>query len=270
MRKNNLLILMLAIIVSLLTLTGCKEDENTIVVGATSAPHAEILEAAKPLLEEKGYKLKIEVFEDYTLLNPALASDDLDANYFQHIPYLNSYNEKRKTNLVSVAKIHYEPFGLYGKGISDLNNVPAETTIFIPNDDSNLTRALLLLAQEDLIEIDSNKNANTGVDVTDITDDKGYNIVPVAADLVPAQYKNNNNILAVINGNYAIASNISVSTALAVEDADGDAAMTYGNVIAVNKGNENNPKILALIEVLNSQTIKDYITNTYNGAVLPL
>lgn len=270
MQKKKLVILVLTLLLAVLSLTGCKEDENTIVVGATSAPHAEILEAAKPLLEAKGFKLKIEVFEDYTLLNPALASKDLDANYFQHIPYLNSYNEKRKTNLLSVATIHYEPFGLYGKGISDLTKIPAGTTIFIPNDDSNLTRALLLLAQENLIEIDSNKNVNTGIDVTDITNSNGYNIVPVAADLVPAQYKNNDNILAVINGNYAIASNISISTALAVEDANGEAATTYGNVIAVNKDDVNDPKILALIEALQSQTIKDYITNTYNGAVLPL
>ena len=269
MKKINVLVLLLICILSLTTLVGCK-DENTLVVGATSAPHAEILEFAKPLFEAKGYKLQIEVFEDYTLLNPALESDDLDVNYFQHTPYLDSFNAKRKTNLVSVAKIHYEPFGLYGKGISDFNNLILGTTIFVPNDDSNLTRALLLLKQEGLIELDPNKNTTTGIDVNDITNTKGFNIQPVAADLVPAQYKNSDNVLAVINGNYAIASNISISTALAIENADGDAASTYANILAVKSGNENNEKVLALIEVLSSQTVKDYITSTYNGAVLPM
>ena len=269
MRKINYLVLLLVSVLSLVALTGCK-DENTLIVGATSAPHAEILEFAKPLFEEKGYKLEIEVFEDYTLLNPALQSDDLDVNYFQHTPYLNSYNSKRRTNLVSVAKVHYEPFGLYGKGIDNLDNVPVGTTIFVPNDDSNLTRALLLLQQEGLVELDQTKNTETGIDVNDITNNKGFNIQPVAADLVPAQYKNSNNILAVINGNYAIASNISISTALAIESANGDAANTYANILAVKSGKENDPKVLALIEVLSSQTVKDYITSKYNGAVLPL
>ncbi len=267
---KKILSLLLILTISLITLTACGNDENTIVVGASSTPHAEILEAAKPLLAEKGYTLKIEVFNDYVMPNTALESGDLDANYFQHLPYLNSFNESKNTNLVSVGAIHYEPFGLYGKGINDLKNLSKGTTIFIPNDDSNLTRALLLLAQENLIEIDSSKNALTGVDLKDITNNNGYNIQAVSADTVPSQYKNNNNILAVINGNYAIASNISISTALAVEDATGDAAVTYANIIAVKKGNEENPKIVALLEVLNSQTIKDYITNTYKGAVLPL
>lgn len=270
MKKSNLLILILTLIFSVASLSACKEDENTIVVGASSTPHAEILAAAKPLLEEKGYTLKIEVFDDYVMPNTTLQSGDLDANYFQHLPYLNSFNASKKTDLVSVGPVHYEPFGLYGKGITDLSNVPSGTVIFIPNDDSNLTRALLLLAQENLIEIDSSKNATTGVDLKDVTDNKGYELKAVDAGLVPAQYKNNNNILAVINGNYALSANISISTALAVEDAAGDAATTYANIIAVKAGNETNPKIVALYEVLTSQTIKDYITNTYNGAVLPL
>jgi D-methionine transport system substrate-binding protein len=270
MKKSNLLILIFTLVVSLCCLTSCGEDENTIVVGASSTPHAEILEAARPLLEEKGFTLKIEVFDDYVMPNTALQSEDLDANYFQHLPYLNNFNQSKKTKLASVGPVHYEPFGLYGKGIVDLTNVPNGTIIFIPNDDSNLTRALLLLAQEDLIEINPNKNATTGVDLTDVTDNKGYELKAVNADLVPSQYKNNNNILAVINGNYALASNISISTALAVEDSKGDAAITYANIIAVKAGNQLNPKIIALYEVLTSQTIKDYITNTYGGAVLPL
>ena len=123
-------IVLLLCIISSIALVGCVKDENTIIVGATSTPHAEILEFAKPLLEEKGYKLQIEVFSKYQLLNPALVGGDLDANYFQHIPYLNDFNNTENTNLVAVSKIHYEPFGLYGNGITDLSDLSSGTTIF--------------------------------------------------------------------------------------------------------------------------------------------
>ena len=270
MKKVKILLLLVLCLVSTFSVVGCGKDENTLVIGATSTPHAEILEYAKPLFEAKGYKLQIEVFSKYQLLNPALSAGDLDANYFQHIPYLNEYNQAENDNLVALNKIHYEPFGLYGNGITDLNSVPANTTIFIPNDGSNLTRALLLLVQEGLIEIDSSKNINTGVSLLDVTNNNGYEIVAIAANTVPAQFKNNNNVLAVINGNYALDANIDINTALAVEDAHGDAANTYGNIIAVRSGFENDPKILALIEVLTSEEVKTFITNKYNGAVLPL
>lgn len=273
MRKIKLLVLLFICTIATFTLVACGSDdvndETTIVVGATSAPHAEILDFAKPLLEEKGYTLKVEVFGKYELLNPALSNGDFIANYFQHTPYLNEYNAAQNDNLVSVAKIHYEPLGLYGKGITDLNNVNG-TTIFIPNDNSNLTRALLLLAAEGIIEIDSTKNINTGVSLYDVTNNKGNEIVPVKANTVPAQYKNNSKCLAVINGNYAIDAKISISTALATEDSSSEAASIYANIIAVKSGNENNPKVLALIEVLTSQTVKDYITSKYQGAVLPM
>lgn len=263
-------IVLLLCIISSIALVGCVKDENTIIVGATSTPHAEILEFAKPLLEEKGYKLQIEVFSKYQLLNPALVGGDLDANYFQHIPYLNDFNNTENTNLVAVSKIHYEPFGLYGNGITDLSDLSSGTTIFVPNDDSNLTRALLLLVQEGLIEVDSSKNINTGISLLDVTNDNGYELVAVSANTVAAQYKNNSNVLAVINGNYALAANININTALAVEDAEGEAANTYANVIAVRSGSEKDPKILALLEVLTSQEVKDYITSKYSGAVLPM
>lgn len=271
MKKGNLLVLLLTLVVALFSLVGCsKDDENKIVVGASATPHAEILEAAKDLLALKGYTLEIKVFDDYVMPNTALEANDLDANYFQHLPYLNNFNESKGTTLVSAGAIHYEPFGLYGKGITSLENVANKTVVFVPNDESNLTRALLLLAQENLIELAEGKNVLTGVNTSDITDAKGLDIKCVDADLLTAQYKNNNNILAVINGNYALAANMKISEALAVEDASGDAAQTYANIIAVKSGNENSEKIKALIEVLTSAEIKEYITNTYQGAVLPL
>lgn len=269
MKRKNIFVLLLVLLVSVSTLTSC-DDPNTITVGASSTPHAEILKAAQPLLEEKGYKLKIEIFDDYVMPNTALQSGDLDANYFQHLPYLNDFNNNKNTTLVSVGAIHYEPFGLYGNGIDTLEGLAEGTTVFVPNDGSNLTRALLLLEAEGLVELDETKTVETGINLLDVTDSKGLNIQAVEASTVPAQYKKASNVLAVINGNYAISSGISISTALATEDAKGEAAITYGNIIAVKAGNENDPKILALMEVLTSQTIKDYITNTYGGAVLPL
>jgi D-methionine transport system substrate-binding protein len=172
--------------------------------------------------------------------------------------------------LVSAGIIHYEPFGLYGNGISDLKNVPAGTKIIVPADSSNETRALLLLAQEGLIELDPSKTIDTGITTFDITNSNGYKVEAVQADMVPAQFKSESNVLAVINGNYALGANISISTALATEAKDGAAALTYGNIIAVKKGEENDARVKALVEVLTSETVKNWITTNYSGAVLPL
>ena len=275
--KKILLVLSLAL--GLLSLASCdrvekakieRKENNIILVGASSTPHAEILEYVKPLMKEKGYDLQIKIFDDYVLPNEALNNGELDANYFQHTPYLNSYNKEKKTDLISAGIIHYEPFGLYGNGITDLKNVPVGTQIIIPADDSNETRALLLLAQEGLIELDPAKTIETGITTFDIIRDNGYKVEAVQADMVPAQFKNGENILAVINGNYALAANISVSTALATEARDGDAALTYGNIIAVKNGEENDERVKALIEVLTSEPVKNWISEKYNGAVLPL
>ena len=180
--------------------------KETITVGASSTPHAEILEQIKPLLAEEGYDLKIVVFDDYVLPNTALEDGELDANYFQHTPYLNSFNASNGTHLVSAGLIHYEPFGLFGNGVSSLDEVAEGATILIPADDSNETRALLLLAQEGLITLPEDASAEKGVSHLDIVDAKGYNVVPVQADMVPTQLANSDaGTLAVINGNYALA-----------------------------------------------------------------
>lgn len=247
------------------------DGDKVIKVGATATPHGEILEFVKDKLAEEGYELQITIYDDYVLPNKAVADGELDVNYFQHTPYLNSYNEANGTDLVSVALIHYEPFGLYGNGVEKLADVKEGASIVIPADDSNETRALLLLQQEGLIDLPEGANANDGVTTLDIKDNHGYNITTVQADTVAAQFANSDaGSLAVINGNYALAAGLDVNNALAVEDASGDAAQTYANIIAVKSGNENLPKIQALINVLKTDDVKNFIKDKYKGAVVAI
>lgn len=253
------------------TTTSATADNKTILVGASSTPHAEILEQVKEAVAAQGYTLEIKVFDDYVLPNQALSDGTLDANYFQHTPYLNSYNEANKTDLVAAALIHYEPFGLYGNGVDSVDAIADGATIIIPADDSNETRALLLLAQEGLIKLPEGKTALTGITTLDIEDDGGYKVVPVQADTVPAQLANADaGTVAVINGNYALEAGLKVADALAIEDASGDAAQTYANVIAVRNGDENSEKIQVLVKALQTDAVKDFITKTYAGAVQPI
>lgn len=300
MKLKNLRTAVIAFAFSALTLTGCGDSGNApsaenndttapaaeteaaenspsdsgdkvIKIGATSTPHGEILEFVKQTLADKGYDLQITIYDDYVLPNKALADGELDANYFQHTPYLNSYNESNGTDLVSAALIHYEPFGLYGNGISSVDEAAEGASIVIPADDSNETRALLLLAQEGLITLPEGANAVDGVTTLDIVDDHGYNITTVQADTVAAQFNNSDTgSLAVINGNYALAAGLSANDALAVEDSSGSAAQTYANIIAVRKGNENSEKITALVNALKTDEVKQYIADTYNGAVVAI
>ena len=245
--------------------------DKTITVGASATPHAEIHEQVKDALAAEGYTLNIVTYDDYVLPNKALADGEIDANYFQHQPYLDSYNKENGTTLVSAAKIHYEPFGIYGNGIPDLKKLAAGATVIIPADDSNETRALLLLRQEGLIALNDGVTAATGATTLDIKDDGGYNIQTVQADTVAAQLKNSNaGSIAVINGNYALAAGLKIADALATEDASGDAAQTYANIIAVRSGDENSPKIQALVKALKTDAVRDYINKTYNGAVVAL
>ncbi len=286
MKKLTSVILALSLVLSVAALAGCgskvKETaaattaanaaEGTVItVGASSTPHAEILEQAKAALAAEGYTLKIVVYDDYVLPNKALADGELDANYFQHTPYLNSYNKSNGTDLIAAASIHYEPFGIYGNGITDLKTLAAGATIIIPADDSNETRALLLLQQEGLITLASGASAAKGVTILDIADNHGYKIVDVQADTVAAQLKNSDaGTIAVINGNYALAAGLKITDALAQEDASGDAAKTYANIIAVKKGDENSPKIKALVAALETDAVKSYIEKTYKGAVVAI
>lgn len=270
MKKITSLVLALLLVVSLFAFASCggtKTDDTTIVVGASSTPHAEILEQVKAALAEDGYTLEVRVFDDYILPNTSLDEGDLDANYFQHKPYLDSFNAQNGTKIVSAAAIHYEPFGLYGNGITSLENIPAGTTIIVPADDSNETRALFLLQQEGLITLKEGATVEAGVTTLDIADTKGYNIEAVQADTVPAVLKSEDNSLAVVNGNYALAAGLNIEDALAIEDASGDAAQLYANIIAVREGEENSAKTQALVNALKTAQVKEYIENTYNGAV---
>ena len=240
-------------------------------VGASSTPHAEILEQVKDTLAAEGYDLQIVVYDDYVLPNQSLADGSLDANYFQHTPYLNSFNAANGTDLVSAGKIHYEPFGLYGNGVVSVDAIASDATILIPADDSNETRALLLLAQEGLIELPADASAEKGVTTLDIVDAKGHDVQALQADTVPAQLANSNEgTVAVINGNYALQAGLHASDALAIEDASGDAAQTYANIVACRAGEENSAKIQALVKALQSDAVKTYIENTYNGAVVAI
>lgn len=246
-------------------------EKVVIKVGATSTPHGEVLEFVKDTLAEQGYDLQITIYDDYVLPNKALADGELDANYFQHTPYLNSYNSANGTDLVSAALIHYEPFGLYGNGVASVADVAEGASIVIPADDSNETRALLLLAQEGLITLPEGANAVDGVTTLDIVDDHGFKITTVQADTVAAQFNNSDaGSLAVINGNYALAAGLDINDALAVEDASGSAAQTYANIIAVRSGDENSEKTTALVNALKTDEVKQYIADTYNGAVIAI
>ena len=243
------------------------EEDKTITVAASATPHAEILEQAKPLLEEQGYDLEVTVFEDYILPNNVVESGEFDANYFQHIPYLNSFNEEHGTHLVDAGDIHYEPFGIYPGKKDNLDDLEEGDTIAVPNDTTNEARALLLLQDNGVIKLKD--GVGLEATVTDIVENpKGVEIVELEAAQVPRVVEEM--AFVVLNGNYALEAGFSVAKdSIAYEAADSEAAKTYVNLIAVKEGNEDSEKIKALVDVLKSQEIKDYITETYDGAVIP-
>ena len=241
----------------------------TLTVGASITPHAEILAQCKPILAEQGIDLVIKEYTDYVQPNTALEEGSLDANYFQHINYLNWFNGEYNTHLVSAASVHYEPFGIYAGKVSAIADLKDGDVIAIPNDGSNETRALLLLQQEGLITLKDGITAASNATVQDI---ESYNVNITIREIEAAQLTQAlpGIAMAVINGNYALQGGLNAGTdALAIEAADGDAAQEYGNILAVKEGHENDPAILALIDVLHSDTIRDYINNTYSGAVVP-
>ena len=239
-----------------------------LTVGASSTPHAELLELVKPALAEQGIELDIVIYDDYVLPNTALQDGELDANYFQHTPYLNSFNESNGTDLVSAGLIHYEPFGIYSKTVAALADLADGATILVPDDESNQTRALLLLAQEDLVVLPEGASVENGVSVLDIVDAKGFNIQAAQADAIPSLLANaDEGTIAVINYNYALGAGFKTSDALAIEDASGDAAQTYANIIAVRRGDETRAEILALVAALQDGAVDAYNEQTGAGIV---
>ncbi len=253
-------------------LTGCGAQkqgpvkEGSIVVGASPSPHAQILEAVSEQLAQKGYQLEIKEFTDYIMPNTALEDGELDANFFQHQPYLTDFNKKNGTKLVSAAAIHFEPLGIYGGKTADLADLPEGAQIAVPNDTTNEARALWLLQAQGIIEVDE----QAGLEATkqDITSNpKNVEIVEMEAAQLPRALADVD--FAVINGNYAVAAEIA-DQVLVTEDKDSEAAKQYANIVAVREGDENREDIKALVEALQSDEVKAYIEETFGSTVIPV
>jgi D-methionine transport system substrate-binding protein len=252
-----------------LSLAACapKNEDKTIKVGATPAPHAEILEVIKEALAAEGWTLEIVEFNDYVQPNQALEDGELDANYFQHVLYLNQFNDEYGTHLVNAGGIHYEPFGIYAGKTASLEALADGAKIGVPNDATNEARALLLLEQEGLIVLKEGVGLNaTKADI--IENPHNYEIVEINAELLPASLPDLD--IAVINGNYAIDAGLKVKDALAVEAADGAAAEAYVNVIAVMAGHAHDEKTQVLIRALQSEAVSAFMEEPYEGAGVPL
>lgn len=272
MKKNitRALILVLALTLTF-ALAGCGSKETgsdtTIKVGATPAPHAEVLEVIADDLAEEGYTLEIVEYNDYILPNKAVTEGELDANYYQHISYLENYNEENGTDLVSAGSIHYEPFALYAGKTASLDALADGAQIAVPNDGTNEGRALKLLEDEGLITLDPDAGfLATKLDV--VENPHNIEIVEMEAAQLPRVLSDVD--MAVINGNYAIDAGLDLADALAVEADDSDAAQTYANVVVTANGNENSDKIKALVAALSSDKVKQFMEETYGGAVVPL
>ena len=243
------------------------ESKGTITVAASATPHAEILEQVKPILEAEGWDLEVTVFDDYVQPNLVVDSGEIDANYFQHIPYLENFNEENGTDLVNAGGIHYEPFGIYPGTKSSLDELEDGDVVAVPNDTTNEARALLLLEANGVITL------KEGAGLTATTKDiESFTKKIEIEELEAAQVARVKDEVAfvVLNGNYALEAGFSVAKdAVAYETSDSEAAKTYVNVIAVKSGNENSEKITALINALKSDEITKYINDTYDGAVIP-
>lgn len=229
-------------------LVSADAEKGTIKVAASATPHAEILEEAKPILEKEGWDLEVTVFDDYVQPNLVVESGDFDANYFQHIPYLDNFNEEQGTHLVNAGGIHYEPFGIYPGTKKSLDELEDGDTIAVPNDTTNEARALLLLQDNGVITLKDGAGLEAA-QVSRVKDEVAF---------------------VVLNGNYALQAGYSVSKdSIAHETSDSEAAKTYVNVIAVKEGNEESEAIKALVDTLKSDEIKDFINEKYDGSVIP-
>lgn len=241
-----------------------------LVVGASSTPHAEILEAVRGELEALGYELEVKIFDDYVLPNLALADSEIDANYFQHEPYLLNFNAENGTDLVSAVAVHYEPMGIYGGQKASLDEIAEGDSIAVPNDGTNEARALLLLEAEGLITLKEGIDASTETaTILDIAENPlNLEIIEMSAQNIPHSLPDV--AFGVINGNYALQAGLTGNDALASESAESDAAQTYANILAVRAGEEGTEKTQALITALTSETCREYIEATYDGAVVPI
>jgi D-methionine transport system substrate-binding protein len=273
MKRKSILSLLLTGVLAI-SLIGCgktdKEggsasEDKTITIGVTPVPHKEIVEQIVPDLEKEGYTVKIVEFTDYVTPNTALAEGELDANYFQHVAYLNETNKSKGLDLTYTAEIHLEPIALYSKKVTDINDIKDGSKVAIPNDPSNEARALRLLEKQGLIKLKEGELV-TPKDITE--NNKNLKFEELEAAQLPRVLEEVD--LAVINGNYAIEAGLNPSKdSLAIEDKDAEAAKVYRNILAVKKGNENSEKIKALTKALTSDKVKKFIEEKYNGTVIP-
>ena len=266
MKKVFAIVLCLALILSL---GACaKKEDKVITVAASPTPHAEILKVAADVVAKDGWTLKITEYPDYVVPNTVVEDGEMDANYFQHQPYLDTFNAENKTHLVSVAQVHYEPFGIYAGTKSAIADLADGDKIAIPNDGSNRARALLLLEAQGIIKLAD----GVGMDATvlDITE-KTPNVEIVEMEAAQIAGVRDSVALAVINGNYALLAGLNAGTdAIAVEDAASISAQTYANILVVKEGNEKTAKTEALKNALLSDEVKNFINETYKGAVVPI
>lgn len=266
MKKKTIgILLTAALIAGVFSGCGSKSDDKTIKVGACVTPHAEILNSVKDKLAEEGWDLEVVEYNDYVLPNTALEDGELDANYFQHKPYLDDFNEENGTHIVGVANVHFEPMAIYAGKTASLDDVADGASVAVPNDTTNEARALLLLEAQGLISL--NEDAGVQATVLDITDNphnleiKELEAAQVAKSIQDVDF-------AVINGNYAIEAGL--TDPLAVEASDSLAAETYANLIAVKEGNEDSEKTKALVNAVLSDDVRNYINENYEGAVVPV
>ena len=268
MKKTIAIVLTLVLCLGLFAGCGKKAEEKVITIAATPNPHAEILEVVKDVLAKDGWELKITVYNDYVVPNNVVEDGEIDANYFQHQPYLDTFNEENGTHLVSVAMIHYEPFGIYA-GIKDsVADLAKGDKIAIPNDGSNRARALLLLEAQGVIKLA--EDVGMEATVLDITE-KSVDVDIIEMEAAQIAGVRDSVALVVLNGNYALLAGLNAGTdAIAVEDAESISATTYANILVVKEGNEETEKTLALKEALLSDEVKDFINETYSGAVVPI
>lgn len=248
--------------------TSSSASNGTVItVGASPSPHAEILKAVEDEIKAAGYELKVVEYNDYVQPNVALSEGDLDANYFQHKPYLDNYNQENGTDLVSAAAIHFEPMGIYAGKSSDIKNVPDGAKIAVPSDATNEARALLLLQDQGVLKLKD----GVGLEATknDIAENPhNVEFVEVEAASVPRTLQDTD--FGVINGNYALSAGLDTTATLASEGAGSEAAKTYANIVAVRKGEDQTDKTKALVKALTSDTAKKFIENQYKGSVIPV
>ncbi len=267
--KKRVLSSLLVLSIASALFAGCGKDgsDNVIKVGATPTPHAEILEMIKDDLAEAGYTLEVVEYNDYIIPNNATESGELDANYFQHQPYLDDFNAENGTHLVAVAGVHFEPFGIYAGKTESLDELKEGAVVAVPNDTTNEARALLLLEAQGLIKL--KEGAGMTATVADIVENP-LNLEIKELEAAQVARTVNDVDVACINGNYAAEAGYKVSDALATESADSLAAQTYVNIVVVKEGNEESAKTKALVEAILSDEVRDYINGQYEGGVVPV